>query len=233
MVAVNESIVARLKKSGETFEVAVDCLKALEFREGKLEDVREALAVQKIFSDASKGKEASEHLMLQIFSTSNPLQVAGEIIKKGQIQLTSEYRRELKEQKGKKIMDIIHRNGVDPRTHAPHPIARIQNAFEEAKISIDEFEDVNRQVKTILDRLKPILPIKFEIKEIDVIVPPSYAPKCLYTINHFGRKLKDDWLPNGSLHAVIEISGGMEADFYDELNKVCHGKADCKVLKIR
>ena len=64
-------------------------------------------------------------------------------------------------------------------------------------------------------------------------MPPDYARKSVHAINGFGRKLKEEWLPNGSLHAVIEIGGGVEADFYDELNKVCHGKADCKVLKIR
>ena len=29
------------------------------------------------------------------------------------------------------------------------------------------------------------------------------------------------------------MPGGMESDFYDRLNKICHGNVESKVLKIR
>ena len=62
-------------------------------------------------------------------------------------------------------MEIIHRNGVDPKTKLPHPIQRLENAFEEAKIKIDERRSAEDQVKEILDKLRPVLPISFEKKE--------------------------------------------------------------------
>ncbi len=232
MTDVNDAVVARLKKSNEPFEVLVDCEKALAYRSGK-GDIRDALAVQKIFYSAHKGMEASSHLLLQLFSTENPLEVAAEIIKKGEIQLTAEFKHNLREQKRKQMVDIIHRNGVDPSTHLPHPIIRLENAFDEAKITVDEFEDVHKQVDHALKKLRPILPIKFETKEIDCIIPPDYAHKVAGVFAHYGKTLKQDWMNNGALHAVVEISGGLEPDFYSEINKVCHGKADCKVLKIR
>ncbi|MFC1769147.1 ribosome assembly factor SBDS [Nanoarchaeota archaeon] len=233
MVSLDDAVIAKLKKAGQNFEILVDCPKAIAFKEGKDNEIRDILAVQKIFSDSSKGVDASENVMTQVFSSSDPLVVAKEILLKGEIQLTADYRKSLREQKRKQILEMIRREGVDPKTNLPHPLTRIENAFEQAKVNIDEFGDVNKQAKEIVDKLKTILPIKFVIKEVDVIVPPSHAPKSLRIINSFGKKLKEEWLPNGSLHAVVEMGGGLEADFYDELNKACQGNADCKLLKIR
>ena len=142
MVAVDQAIIARLKAQGQSFEILVDCSNALALREGKSMDMHDVLAAMKIFSDAKKGMDASENAMRQIFGTSDVEEVAKLIIQKGEIHLTQEYREKLREDKKRQIISIIHRNGVDPKTHMPHPPQRIENAFEEAKFHVDEFEPV-------------------------------------------------------------------------------------------
>ena len=233
MVTVDQAIIARLKAQGHSFEILVDCANAIAMREGKDVDMRDVLAAMKIFSDARKGMDASETAMKQIFGTSEVEDVAREIIRKGEIHLTQEYREKLREEKKKQIISIIHGDGRDPKTHLPHPPQRIENAFEEAKFHVDEFRPVQQQVQEAVKELRIVLPIKFEIKEIAIKIPPEYAPKCYSTVRAFGTMLREEWQTNGYWVAVVEMPGGMENDFYDKLNKICHGLVESKVLKTR
>jgi|TARA_B100001971_G_C18216468_1_gene554202 ribosome maturation protein SDO1 len=233
MVNVDEAIIARLKTNNQTFEILVDCNMALALKEGKNVDMKDILAAVKIFSDAKKGLEASENAMKQIFETSDPEDIAKTIIQKGEIHLTSEYKTNLREQKRKQIINVIHVNGVDPKTHLPHPPQRIENAFEEAKIHVDEFKSVQEQVQEVLKKIRPILPIKFEVKEISVKIPADFAAKSYQILNSFGTKLKEDWQSDGSLLTVLEMPGGLENDFYDKLNSLTHGSVETKVLNTK
>lgn len=233
MVAVDQAIIARLKTHGQSFEILVDCSNALALREGREIDMHDVLAAMQVFSDAKKGLAASETAMRQIFGTNDAEEVARQIIQKGEIQLTQEYREKLREDKRKQIISIIHRNGVDPRTHLPHPPQRIENAFIEAKFHVDEFMPVQEQVQEALKVLRPVLPIKLEIKEVALKIPPEYAPKCYSTVKQFGTMLREEWQTNGYWVAVVEIPGGLESDFYDKLNKICHGNVESKVLKTK
>src|SRR3989339_2112150 len=233
MVTVNKAIIARLKTHGQSFEILVDCSNALALREGKNVDMHDILAAMQIFSDAKKGLAASETAMKQIFGTSDAEEVARQIIQKGDIQLTQEYRENIREEKRKQIITIIHRNGVDPKTHLPHPPQRIENAFVEARFHVDEFKPVQQQVQDALKVLRPILPIKFEVKELAIKITPEFAPKCYSIIKMFSTILREEWQSNSNWVAAVEIPGGMESDLYDKLNKICHGNLEIKVLKIK
>ena len=233
MVNVDEAVIAKLKAQGHAFEILVDCACAIALKEGKNEDMHDVLAAMQVFSDAHKGLVASETAIRQIFGTNETAEVARQIIQKGEIQLTQEYREKLREDKRKQIIAIIHRNGVDPKTHLPHPPQRIENAFVEARFHADEFTPVQEQVQEALKKLRPILPIKFETKEIALKITPEYAPKCYSTIKQFSTILREEWQTNGNWVAVVEIPGGMESDLYDKLNKICHGNVESKILKVK
>jgi len=233
MVTVEEAVIARLKTHGQNFEILVDCNNAIAIRENKNVDMKDVLAAMKIFTDAKKGLEASEGAMKQIFKTNDPEEVAKQIIKKGDMQLTSEYRSNLRENKRKQVINIIHRNGVDPRTHAPHPVNRIENALEEAKFHFDEFASVQKQLQEALKKLKPIIPIKFEVKEIAVKISPEYAGKAYSIVKNYGTILREEWQNNGYWVGVVEMPGGMESEFYEKINEICHGEVEAKVLKTK
>lgn len=233
MIPVDQAIIAKLKTHGQNFEILVDCNGALALKSGKDIDVRSILAAQRVFSDAKKGLEAPENAMKQAFGTQDPLEVAKTIIKKGDIPLTTEYKEKLREEKKKQIIGIIHRNAVDPQTHAPHPPQRIENAMLEAKVHVDEFQDVQKQVQEIIKKIRPILPIKFEVKEIAVKISAEHAAKSYAAVKQFGNIVREDWQTDGSWVAVVEIPGGMENDLYDRINKMTHGNVETKVLKVR
>ncbi len=233
MVSVEDAVIARLKTHGANFEILVDCDKAIAFKSGKDISMKDVLATPQVFSDSKKGMAASETQMQQIFKTDDPVEVAKTIIKKGDIQLTSEYRGKLREQKKKQIVDYIHRHGVDPKTHTPHPPARIEAAMEEAKIHIDEFGAFDKQINDVLKQIRVILPIKFELKEIAVRIPSEHAGKAYNALSGFGKILKQEWQNDGSLVAVVEMPGGLEEDFHNKLNSITHGNAETKVIKTR
>src|SRR3989338_1086886 len=110
MVAVDHASIVKLKTHGQNFEILVDSNAAMALKGGANIDIKTILAVQKIFSDAKKGLEAPENQMKQIFNTSDPLEVAKLILQKGEVPLTKEYKENLREQKKKQIINIIHQN---------------------------------------------------------------------------------------------------------------------------
>ncbi len=223
---------ARLKKGSEVFEIVINPERAIAARHGKA-DIREAVRIPKIFSDAKKGMLASEQRMQALFGTADPWEVAKKIIKDGDIQVTAEYREQLREQKRRQIVEFIRRNGVDPRTHAPHPANRIESAMQEAKVRVDEFKPADQQMQEVLKALRPILPIKFEIKDIELTIPAPYASKAYSAVKQFGKVLNESWQSDGSWKGTLEIPGGMEQELYDKLNAITHGELVTKVKSVR
>jgi len=219
------------KKGGERFEIAVDPELAMKFKHGEKIDIRDIVKSDKIFSDLQKGSIASETKLKELFQTEDTYKIAEIIIKEGEIQLTSDYRKKLREQKKKQIVTTIQKYGVDPRTKAPHTISRIEAAMDEAKVKIDEHKKAQDQVQDILDKLRPILPISFEKKKIKLTIPAESAAKCYSTVKNLGTILKEEWKNDGSWEATIEIPGGLETELYDKLNSITHGQMTAEVMK--
>lgn len=220
---------ARLKKSGEHFEVSVNSNAALDFKKG-IGEWSSVLKNPEIWSDAKKGLHASENRLKAVFRTDNKEEVARIIVKEGEIQLTAEYRDKLVEEKRKRIMENIHRNAIDPRTNAPIPLTRLENAFEEAKIHVDRNKTVEEQMQDILDKLRPVLPLRFEVKKVQARIPATYASKVYHILKGY-KILKEEWQNDGSLVALLEMPLAMKNDFYDKINNITHGGVEIAEVK--
>jgi len=220
--------VARLKKGGENYEVSVNSEAAINFKKG-LGDFSNVLKNEEIWADAKKGKLASEKKLVSVFKTDDKVEIAKKIVKEGEIQLTADYRTKQQEEKRKRIIETIHRNAIDPRTNAPVPITRLENAFDEIKVHVDD-RPVDQQINDILDKLRPVLPIKFEIKKIQVIIPTEHASKSYHVLKAY-KILKEEWQNDGSLKAVIELPSAMQTDFFDKINNSTHGRVVTKEIE--
>lgn len=232
MVDVDKSVIARIKKEGGHFEILVDSDKALDFRAGKITDVSDVVAVTHVFFDVKKGLKASEVEVKKAFGTDNLNEVFATIIKHGEVQLTAKHLAKLQEDKKKQIINIIHRNGIDSKTGLPHPPDRIERAMEEAKVRIDAHKSAEEQVSEVLSKIRAIIPIKFEVREVQVIIPAQYGAQC-YSVIKRRKALKEEWLDDGSLMAVVEIPAGVQEEFFSELNKIAHGEIESKILKVK
>ncbi len=231
MVKLEDAVIAKLETHGERFEVLVDPDLAWDFKLGKIKDISQVLAVEKIFKDARKGDKASEELMQKIFGTSDPLEVAEKIIRKGEIRLTAEQRRKMYEAKKKQIITIIARNAINPQTKTPHPLHRIEKALEEAKVHIDITKSVEEQIPNILKALRPIIPIKFEKKTIAVKIPGEYSGKAYSVVKNYGEIKKEEWGKQGEWIFLIELPAGIVDEFFRELNAVTKGSVETKILE--
>ncbi len=226
-----EYVIARFEKAGEKFEVLVKPDAVQRLRDGKDIDLMAELAIDQIFRDAHKGSKASEEKMQEFFGSTEPLKVATQIIRHGEIQLTTEQRRQMLEAKRKQIVQYIAQNAINPQTNTPHPPRRIEIAMEEAKVHIDPFKGVEEQVKDILDALRPLIPIRFEKARIAVRLTAEDSAKCYGDLKSFGTILKEEWSPTGAWIGVVEMPAGMQTDFFDRINAKTKGNAEIKVLK--
>ena len=223
--------IVRLIIEGEKFEILVKPDPALEYKMGKRTDISNILASDEIYTDSSKGNRASKEKLEKYFRTSNTIDVARIILEKGELNLTSEQRRRLVEEKRKQIINIITRSYVDPKTHLPHPPLRIEQAMEECKVSIDPFKKAEDQVKSVVDALRSILPMKSERLKFTLIVPAQYAAQSYSVIKSMGEIIKEEWQADGSLKVIIEIPAAIQANMMDRLASITKGTAQAVMMR--
>lgn len=231
MVSLDEAVIARLKKGEEHFEVLVDPYVAADLIDGKEVDVVQSLAIDAVFKDSKKGTHASEESLQKSFGTSNIEEISKQIIIKGDIQLTTEQRHKMQKSKRNRIVETIAKNAMDPKTKAPHPRQRIELAMEQAGVHVDPFKPVNEQVKTIIEVLRPIIPISIENVRISIKIPAEQIGKAYGLVRNFGSLEREDWQSDGSWIGIIRLPAGMQTDFYDKLNDVTKGNVSTKILK--
>lgn len=214
---------ARLKKSGGNYEIVIDPDHAIAFKEGAPLDLDEVLKAEQIFFDAKKGEHASEERMKEVFGTDDPMKIAEIILEEGEIQLTAEHRAKVREDKKRRLVQLIARNACDPKTKLPHPVTRIENAMEEAKIHIDEFKKPEDQVQEVIKQLRPILPISVETRKAIIVIPSQHAGKAYGALQSFGTLTKESWQNDGSWKGTLEVPAGMVNELIDKLNGMTQG----------
>lgn len=225
-----KTVIAKYSFSGDSFEIYVDADKAYDFVTGKRSDALGALEAEEIFKDARKGERQSEEKLKKAFGTTDIVKIAETILKKGDVPITTEQRERLMAEKRKQVIDIIARNSIDPRTNAPTPSLRIENAMKEARVSIDPFKSANEQIDAIVTKIRPIIPVKFATLKLEVVIPPEYANRCYNVLKQYGLK-GEKWLSDGSLSANLEFPAGLQNEFYSRINNATQGKAITKIVE--
>lgn len=231
MVSLDEAVVARLDSQGSHFEVLVDPLLAQKMREGDDVNIEDLLAIDEVFKDSSKGDRVSDEHIEKTFGTSDIEQVAKKIVIEGDIQLTTEQRRKMTEEKRKQIVTYIANHAINPQMKAPHPPQRIENAMTEARVHVDPFKPVEAQVKDVLTAIKPLIPIRLEKTTIAVKLSADNYGKVYKDITDFGVIKKEEWTGSGLWIGLVEIPAGMQADFFDRLNNKTHGDVETRIVE--
>jgi ribosome maturation protein SDO1 len=222
---------ARLTLAGERFEILVRPEPAFDFKRGSSKQIFDILVADVIFTDASKGLRASEEQLKKAFQTTDIGKVADTILKRGELQLTIEQRRNLVDEKRKQIVSFVARHCVDPRTGFPHPPLRIEQAMEQIRLVVDPFKDGEEQAREVIDELRPILPLKMEQVRIAVKVPAEYAAQTIGVAKNFASVTQEEWQRNGSWIGVVEMPAGMQSSFLERIGKVTHGNYQTKIIK--
>ena len=232
MVSLDDAIIARYEKDGNRFEVLVEPDVAFRLKRGEEVELNEDhFVIDAVFKDARKGEHASEHLIEEYFGKADFLTIAERIIREGEIHLTTEQRRKLKEEKENQIIAFLARNCINPQTGTPHPPQRLKAALEEAKVHIDPFKEVEEQIQEVMHALSSVIPIRIEKVKVAIKCPGELMGKIYGEVRGMGKILKEEWDSDGNWMCLVEIPAGMQGDFFDVINKKTHGEIETRIVK--
>lgn len=215
--------IVRLILNADKFEILVKPDPALDYKLGKKVDISNILVSDEIYSDANKGTRVPNEKLIKNFKTTDQIEIAKQILEHGDVNLTTDQRRRMVEEKKKQIIQYISRNFIDPKTHFPHPPLRIENAMEQIRLVIDPFKRPEEQAKKIIDSLRKILPLKSENLQLIVTVPPQFSAQSYNVIKGIGDLKDEKWLQDGSLQVIIEINAGIRGTFIERINSITKG----------
>ena len=228
---IDKAVVSRLNIFGKRFEILVDPRGAFKVKKGEKVNLDEVLAYPAIYRDARKAMEASLEDLKNVFGTTDIYKIAERIIKEGELQLTTEQRRELIENKKMQIASLISKKGINPQTNTPHPPQRILNVMNEVGVNVDPFQDAEQQVEKVLKEVKKVLPIKFEKVIYQVTIPAQFYGKVYSQLKNFGEVSNEKWLPDGNFQAEVEIFAGVKSEFLEKLANLTQGNFQTKELR--
>jgi ribosome maturation protein SDO1 len=220
--------IARYRQGKLIFETMVDLDSAMKLKKGEEVDINSVIRDNAIYTDQKKGMQAGSAELDNAFGTSEFAKVVEQIVKKGQIEETQDFRDEALEGKRKQVIDFLLRNAVDGSSGRPFTPDMLENSIKEAGVKIEN-KPVDSQISGILESLRKILPIKIETKKIKVIIPAMHTGKVYGLVQEY--KEKEDWLGNGDLQITLNIPIGIQMEFYDKLNGVTHGSAITEEIK--
>lgn len=213
---------ARLRSGKMVFETMVDLDSAIKLRKGGDVNINDVVRDNNIYTDQKKGLKAGSLELKNVFGTDDFLKVVEEIVKKGQVEVTQEFRDESLEVRRKQVIDFLVRNAVDAKTNIPFTPDILESAIKESGARIEN-KNVEVQIKGILDKLRSVIPIKIETKKVKVKIPAVHTGKVYGLVNEY--KESEEWLSNGDLDITLNIPIGIQMEFYDKLNSVTHGSA--------
>lgn len=230
MISLDKAVIARLKIHGENFEVLVDPDLALEYKQSdETKDVGKIVASEFIFKDAKKAEKAAISNLQKIFGTDNIDIVVSEIIKNGEIELTTAQKRNMQEKRKRQIIEYIVRNSINPQTNTPNPPARIEAAIDQSRVEIKFEKSVEQQVEKVLKEIREFVPIRFEKVKIAAKIPFKYAGNIRYTLKDI-KILKEDYTADSVL-ILVEVPAGIQNEILGRLSALTKGDIETKILK--
>ena len=118
-------------------------------------------------------------------------------------------------------------NAVD-QNGRPYTSERLKRAIQEINYNFDN-KPAEQQIHPVLEKLKEVIPIKIETKKIKLTIPAQYTGQVYSILKDY--KQSEEWQPNGSLIAIINIPAGIQIDFYEKLNSITHGAVQSEELE--
>jgi len=230
MVSLEDAVTARYETSGNRFEILIDPKEAQRYSEGDEIDWEEAIAADGVWNDSAKGDRAPEHLVNDTFGTNDLIEIYKKILNEGTIQLTSQQRKEMVDQKKKQIVAHVVANAMNPQTGGPHPPQRIENAIDEARFSVDPMESIEKQVERLIKSIKILIPISFEKVKVPVKIRAVHVGKCYGQISSLGNIESEEYQKDGSWIGIMEMSAASFVKLEDVLGSLTKGTAETKML---
>ena len=230
MVSLEDAVIARLESGGHRFEILIDPNEAQSYKEGEEIDWEDSIAVDGVWADSAKGERSPENILDEFFGSSDLIEIYKKILTEGTIQLTSEQKKEMIDNKRKQILSHIVANAMNPQTGGAHPPQRIENAIVEAKYNFDPIRSVEKQVEDIVRKIRPLIPISFEKVKAAVKIPAIHVGKCYGQISGLGTIENEEYQSDGSWIGIVKMSAASYNELENLLGSVTKGSAELKII---
>ena len=212
--------VVRYKKGGRFFEVAVDPDLVFPYRKGAV-SLYQVLRSHRIFHKATEGREVFESSLEEAFGTADEETVADIIMRKGDVQLSPNHREKLRNQKKEKILDILVKRNIDPRTNTPHPRNRLEKIIETKNISINEVQPAEQQVHSVASTLKKHVPIEIAQKTIRIKTDRHHGYKIRDHLESYGTIENESW--EDGFSCSLTVPAGLHSELVEKINTITKG----------
>ena len=170
MVDIEDAIIARLESHGETFEVLIDPKVVNRSREGKDVNLYEYMVIDEIFKNAHKGTRASEEKIKEVFGTTEPDRGRQADHPQGR---GAAHRPATQGDAGEQE-EAHHRLEIAQQRHQPsdrwtaHRQPASRRRWRRRRCISTRSSRSSMQIKDVLDKLRPIIPIRFDKMRIAV-----------------------------------------------------------------
>lgn len=217
-------------RGDKQFEILVDPELAKEAKmEGVDHDIQRLMFVQEVFVDAGEGERASADELEDEFGTRQVMEAAEEIFEKGEMQLTTDQKAEIREDKWKQLVDMIARRAQDPKTGNPHPPQRVENALDEAGFHVNWDSSIEEEFEDAIDEIRPIIPISLDEKTVAIRIPNDKAGKAYDKIQQVAEVEEEQW-GNEYFTARLTLPAGVLSELMDELQDMTSGQTEMKEI---
>lgn len=215
-------------RGDKQFEILVEPDLAKEAKlEGEDHEIQRMMFVQEIFTDA--GERASTDEIDKEFGTKQIMEAAEEIFQKGDMQLTTEQKAEMREEKWKQLVNMISRRVQNPKTGNPHPPERVENALEEAGFNINWDSNLEEKFEDAIDELRPIIPVSLDEKTVAIRIPNDKAGKAYDKLQQAAEVEEEQW-GNDYFTARVTLPAGVLSELIDELQDMTSGETEMKEI---
>jgi ribosome maturation protein SDO1 len=219
--------VVRYKSGKHTFEVMTKPGSVSKYRLGQL-DISNVLEADIVFKDINKGDKAASADLVEVFKTDNPAECCRKIVDDGHLQLTDAERKEILEKKRREIVNYLHKYFVDPKTKAPHPVIRIENALVDLKYRVDPDIAVEKQVQEIMKNMPGVLAMRKMDMTGWITIPHAHLGVAQGQLKKFVNVKHERYDDNGCEFEVTLVPGDYDA-LMSMLNNTCKGEYDIKI----
>jgi len=214
-MAEKNTQIVRMKKNNQKFELVTHGGKVTSYRKDAC-GWGDVLVFDNAFLDVSKGDKAADALLTASFPDLDSISaIMKHIVINGELEKTQAERSAEMEEKTNAIMYYINQNYADPTTKRPHPMVRLEEAFnvKSNKVRVDLNIDTARQAEQIVKNLRGYLMFTQVVAQTGTLTLASTnASKCAGKIKKF-KPTKTDWNTDGS--ATYHF--GMSQTKWDEL----------------
>jgi len=175
-----------------------------------------------IFKNVQKGERANKEELKAAFNSDEFLECFQVIVEKGEIQTTSDERKEKIDKKKREIVNYIHKYYVDPKNNTPHPVTRIELALEELKVKVDPEASTSKQVQDVIKRLPEIMAIKKVEMVGNLFVPHKFLGQAQGIIHKYGTVSRENYTNEGCEMEISFVPGDYDV-LMSDLNKITSG----------